>query len=293
MTFFVQDLTTAEIWRKIASFQSESSIKETESPDVEVVDTAQVNHEATKAKFQETEAIREGMEKKPKETLFDKTYAYMEKAHAEAREHPLTRSISTGKFTPDEFKEYLKDLEGIHKSLVEAEQKIQGTKYGHFVLPEIRRFEAIKRDIDAWNASEVKATEEVEKYGNYLVEISKTNPELLIAHMFVNYGGILFGGQKIKYKVQEVYDREIAPLDLFSENDQEAGRGIAYYTFSGSGASTSKRTWIQHFNEMPQKIGISKDDAANFEKKLGDESIVAFQFIIKILDTRKPKDTTI
>lgn len=70
MTFLPQDIIFARSIQKIP-FHSESPLPPTVSSDEKIVDTAQVHHEATNAKFKETETIREGIEKTRDKTLFE------------------------------------------------------------------------------------------------------------------------------------------------------------------------------------------------------------------------------
>jgi heme oxygenase len=245
----------------------------------EVSNHAQMNHEATTAKFNESATIRQGMEPQKKETFFYRIIMKIKDTHADIVKHPFHLRMREKNFTQVEFKEYLKDQNCIFKALEVAEEKIKDYPHGHFVLPEVRRSEALKKDLEDWVASNENASEEANKYANYLKALE--DPDLVIAHMFVNYGGVLNGGQRHMYFVHEVFAAHMKSCN----QSAEIPKGVAYYTFE----SSCKSNWEKHFNELPEKVGIRKENLENFETKLATESIKTYGLLKDILNSREKK----
>lgn len=271
---------TSKMLSEIRLSTAQPDLKEKAEHASNLEESSKVNHEATNAKFQEAETIRKGMEAISDETLFERMHITHKSVFDLLNDQPLRQRILNGKATLIECQQLLKDQKCIYSALETAERKIQDSKYGHFVLPELWRSEALEKDIIAWRAEDQQPHLYARFYAKVLHDISEKDPERLLGHMFVNYGSILFEGQKIKSKVQEVYEKQV-------ETKSSNGTGIAFYTFTDALALKSIRTWVKHFNQLPQKICGSKEDIGTFEKKLSENMISASAYILTILDARE------
>ncbi|KAF9910452.1 heme oxygenase [Linnemannia zychae] len=122
----------------------------------------------------------------------------------------------------------------------------------HTYSPDLRRTEAFEADLayfygDDWK-DHVQPSKQVQEYMDHIRDISKRQPEKLIAYPATLYLGLFFGGQITRSKIVKSTHFFPSPPEkkLGGENDD----GIAIFTFrdttssipgSGAGAGTGDR----------------------------------------------------
>lgn len=235
------------------------------------------------AKMYEEENIRRGQEQmkdlKPV-GLREKLNLGTRKVHDEAHENLFLKSIAEGDFDPQLYKQYLVNLKVVHEALESAEKKIQNTALGHFVFPKLWRVEALKSDIEDWEVDSeyYQPTLAAKNYAARLFEIAEKEPDSLIPHLYTIYGGLFFGGQVFKNKVKKVF---IEYMRFQSKSVNYYGN--LYYSFSNiSDVQTFKKTWRQHLDEIPQKLGLTEEQLKLKEEKWIEEANCAFRALITI-----------
>ncbi|KAF9922386.1 heme oxygenase [Linnemannia zychae] len=137
----------------------------------------------------------------------------------------------------------------------------------HTYSPDLRRTEAFEADLayfygDDWK-DHVQPSKQVQEYMDHIRDISKRQPEKLVAYPATLYLGLFFGGQITRSKIIKSTNFFPSPptKKLGGENDD----GIAIFTFRESMTSTAS---------------ASKDDSAGATDRKG-----------KKLDPNKVKST--
>lgn len=114
--------------------------------------------------------------------------------HHVAENTRFTKLLLSGSITPETYSVLLQNLYSIYSML-----EIHATQAG--LLKEIFnicRAKKIQEDIRELNCVPVSLTKSTLKYLDHLHYIANTNPNLLLAHIYVRHFGDMYGGQMIK-----------------------------------------------------------------------------------------------
>jgi len=132
----------------------------------------------------------------------------------------------------------------------------------------------------------VTIPEQITSYQTRIVDLSTSNPELLLAHAYVRYFGDLSGGQIIAAKVKKMYS---LPGD----------KGTEFYEFEQqtkpdpvTGLVPSKFEQKEHVNQIKDRyrtgIDVPVGDDEELKSRLVDEAIVAFDLAHSIFTLLPP-----
>lgn len=241
---------------------------------------AKVAHEATRLRFLEAENIRKGSLEETQNTFREKLFESTKKIHNEAQKNPFLESLKTMDFDPGTYRQYLIDLYFVHRALEKGEKKLLGTSFSSFVFPELWRSNCLTKDIDAWGfqSEGLRASKSARAYGLKIMQITADEPEYLIPHMYAIYGGILFGGQSVKYKIQKAYE----DYAYFMKSSPKMGNW--YYTFPESVINLKKK-WRNEINNIPAKLNLTPEQLTRYENRCKEEAISAFEALLSIINS--------
>lgn len=137
---------------------------------------------------------------------------------------------------------------------------------GKLYFPELDRCHSLEQDLSFFYGANWKwlivASPATQAYVQRIQNISNTEPELLIAHLYTRYMGDLSGGQILKKIAQRTMN--------LSE-----GQGLSFYEFTGiSDAKQFKAMYRQQLDELPLV-----DTIVN---RIVDEANETFQMNMKV-----------
>lgn len=180
-------------------------------------------------------------------SLREQTYA----KHREAETQPFVKELLGGSITKERYATFLYNLHPIY-NVLETFAIINGLMDG---IQEIRRAPAINEDYnELWSSSEPpKLCPTVPKYLDYIKKELATNPEKLMAHLYVRHMGDLAGGQTIAKQVAHISQGKM-------------------FKFEGN------------IDEIKTKIRSKLND------DMGDEANIAFDFAISLMKDMKDLD---
>ncbi len=117
--------------------------------------------------------------------------------HEAAEKSKFATLLLSGNITSEEYADLLCNMLEIYKCLEEHCD-------AHHLLdevPGIKRSDLIRQDLEELNQPQAKLQPMTTRYVEYLSKLSKFNPKLLLAHVYVRHFGDLYGGQIVKSKV--------------------------------------------------------------------------------------------
>tara|TARA_B100000427_G_scaffold321782_1_gene322860 strand:+ start:234 stop:809 length:576 start_codon:yes stop_codon:yes gene_type:complete len=103
----------------------------------------------------------------------------------------------------ENYKQLIANFYFVYRAMEEEIQKLRGdSTLGKLLFTELERVPALEQDLryfygPIWR-SIVEPTDQCQRYVNRIREVSKDEPELLIAHHYTRYIGDLSGGQILK-----------------------------------------------------------------------------------------------
>lgn len=112
--------------------------------------------------------------------------------HREIEKLPMIQSMFQGKFNEEMYVDYLYELKYIYKKIEELSDKHNITEG----MPDLNRYNSICKDLDELGIIvDRDLMPSTVEYLSHLVNLSNTNPKLLMAHVYVRHMGDLFGGK--------------------------------------------------------------------------------------------------
>jgi hypothetical protein len=243
-------------------------------------------------KMREIENIRLSMPMPHEKTLWEVLDEGRQGIHRVVIKNPFLKGLALGGFCQTAFMKYLVNLLPIHQALEEAQQellKIDSLK--DFVMPELFRSKAIEKDLiiwkfvsprefTPWNPDEISLT-----YAAYIKEVSRNDPEKIIAIMYTLYGTVMSGGQTNKRIVKE-------KLELIKSytDDVPEGSGVELYNICKNGnvlnsseLADFKREWHLHLCQILPLIPPEKK-TEDFQLKLTAEVVNTFKTVLRIIE---------
>lgn len=112
--------------------------------------------------------------------------------HRQIEQLPLIKTMFEGKFTTEMYLHYLYELKSIYLAL-----ETLADKQGIFNdMSDIKRYCHICRDIEELGGYPGRQlTNATKNYIHYLDNLYNTNPEMIMAHVYVRHMGDLYGGK--------------------------------------------------------------------------------------------------
>ncbi|MEZ0391765.1 MAG: biliverdin-producing heme oxygenase [Pseudobdellovibrionaceae bacterium] len=170
------------------------------------------------------------------------------------------KKLFQGSCTHSEYYLYLWSFQKIYESLEAAlSENLNHPAISPIFFQEILRLSALNEDLKGWSSHRSEVSDEIQgavsKYQNYLLQLAKSNPELLVAHAYVRYLGDLSGGQVFA----KVLSRRFPETNFFN-----------FYAFPDSNVADLKKS----FRDGLDQVGVLLTDHGKF----CEEAITAFQF---------------
>ncbi len=173
-----------------------------------------------------------------------------QKSHTAAENTAFMKCFLKGIVEIVPFRKLLANLYLVY-STVEAELKRHSEHpiVGQMYFPELDRQSNLEQDLafyfgDNWR-SELVPLKAGQVYVDRLVEISNTDPVLLIAHSYTRYMGDLSGGQALKHIIRSA-------LDLPSD------RGTTFYEFDQLPTIEAKRDFKEKYRHTLDALVIDE-----------------------------------
>jgi heme oxygenase len=174
-----------------------------------------------------------------------------QKSHTAAENTAFMKCFLKGIVEIVPFRKLLANLYLVYSTL-EAELKRHADHpiVGKMYFPEIDRQANLEQDLafyfgDNWR-SELIPLKAGQVYVDRLLEISNTDPALLIAHSYTRYMGDLSGGQALKHIIR-------AALDLPSD------RGTTFYEFDQLPTIEAKRDFKEKYRQALDSLSIDEE----------------------------------
>lgn len=141
--------------------------------------------------------------------------ASMGPVHKELEQSPLIKKIMEALISEDEYSRYLVALHGIYTSLEAGlEKNNRNPCIKPLCIPELYRSEPLKSDLSCFKVHFRYPGKVLQNYQRYIQEIAFKEPIKLISHAYTRYMGDLYGGQKMKKKIEELWDKAVAFYDF-------------------------------------------------------------------------------
>ena len=124
-------------------------------------------------------------------------------SHSAAENTKFVTSFLKGVVDEENYKQLIANFYFVYRAMEEEIQKLRGdSTLGKLLFTELERVPALEQDLryfygPIWR-SIVEPTDQCQRYVNRIREVSKDEPELLIAHPYTRYIGDLSGGQILK-----------------------------------------------------------------------------------------------
>ena len=141
--------------------------------------------------------------------------------HAMAESTGFIKRLFAEKASKDSYAEYLFNLCFIYKTIEEEMDKNKDNEViKPFIYEELKRGKAIEKDLELLLGEKMKEIiplKSTEVFVNRLREVSKMQPELLVAHAYTRYLADLFGGRQMFSLMEDYYkvDREALNYHVF------------------------------------------------------------------------------
>ena len=166
------------------------------------------------------------------------------KAHTAAENMGFIKCFLKGTVEKNSYQKLVGNLYFVYSAMEEEMERHRNHEImGKMYFPELNRKRSLEKDLkyyygDKW-PEEVSLTPGGEAYVQRIREVSATEPELLLAHLYSRYMGDLSGGQILK---------KIAQTGMNLTN----GQGTAFYEFAEiPDEKAFKANYRQTMNELP------------------------------------------
>jgi len=133
----------------------------------------------------------------------------------------------------ENYKQLIANFYFVYRAMEEEIQKLRGdSTLGKLLFTELERVPALEQDLryfygPIWR-SIVEPTDQCQRYVNRIREVSKDEPELLIAHHYTRYIGDLSGGQILKKIAERAIGTEGLNFYDFPKIDDKKGFKASY-----------------------------------------------------------------
>lgn len=171
--------------------------------------------------------------------------------HSMAENTGFIKRLISGNATTQTYGEYIYNLYFVYKAIEEnLEKHTDNEVLKEFITPEVFRAESLLKDSKFLLGDDLESIEMCDStkvFVNRLNEISKTDPNLLVAHAYTRYLADLFGGRTIFNIVKEKYN---------IEDD-----GLNYYMFD---EISDLKTFVMYYHQKLNLIDLTDDEKEKF-----------------------------
>lgn len=195
--------------------------------------------------------------------LSKRLYQETQVAHEQVENLPFVIALRNEKLTQKEYTQHLADLRVVYESLEKGMLE-------NINLPTIKalydenlcRTNALEQDLRSFSALDLKPTMAAKDYVNHLNELSKSHPNLLIAHAYVRYLGDLSGGRMIKTTIEKLFP----------------GEHTAFYNFDDLlGPNAMGAKFVEYKNKWKDQLDV-QEFTDNDKLAMVEEAKKAFEF---------------
>lgn len=207
--------------------------------------------------------------------------------HKEAIKNTFLQGLLKGAFCPTQFTKYLINLRAIHLCLEDLQKKLPPSNIAlSFIFNELWKSEALEEDILFWkihahgfSLEKDYVANATKAYIEHLTTLCESEPELIIAHLWVFYGTLLSGGQMIGRSIKKEY------LEILSEKGQipvKENEGVSFFDFSFDVSAFKKGPWYGGLNSVYESV--SEDTKIIFPNVVAAESSTAFRAVLDFIN---------
>lgn len=203
------------------------------------------------------------------QSLSKRLYEQTKAIHQQVENNSFMQQLSNHKLSIKSYSQYLIDLYQIYHALEEGMKKnIHIPFIKKMFFEKLCRAEALKKDYESFETSEVKPTLPALEYASHLKEISIRAPLLLLAHAYVRYLGDLSGGRMMQKHVKELFP----------------GEHTAFYDFEELLGSNPIGAKVVEFKNLWKKNLDDLDLNEEEQNQIIEEAKLAFVFAGRMLD---------
>ena len=154
-------------------------------------------------------------------------------SHSAAENTKFVSSFLRGVVDKEKYSQLIANFYFVYRAMEEEIQKLRGdSTLGKLLFTELERVPALEQDLryfygPIWR-SIVEPTDQCQRYVNRIREVSKDEPELLIAHHYTRYIGDLSGGQILKKIAERAIGTEGLNFYDFPKIDDKKGFKASY-----------------------------------------------------------------
>lgn len=197
-------------------------------------------------------------------------------AHAEAEHSPYMTALVGGRVTALGLAALLSRLAPVYEALERVADAWTGDdRIGCFVVPELRRTERLRQDLEyLTGCSDVAVTTAAVAYAARIEHVGRSSAAAFIAHHYTRYLGDLSGGQVIRVALE----RGLGVTE---------GCGASFFAFPGVRPGALKQQYRARLDETPF--------TAAEREELVEEALIAYRLNVAIgaeLDADLPRWTT-
>lgn len=143
--------------------------------------------------------------------------------HREAEKSSFLKALFKGKVSKKSYAQLLVGFLAIYEELEESLESYRDDPIiGPFVLPELWRAEALRKDIEYLNAiaeTSVIIPISATRYVDHLRNLKKNKHVALVSHAYTRYMGDLSGGKMIGNRVRDSFGKEATNFYKFNDID--------------------------------------------------------------------------
>ncbi|GAB6167920.1 hypothetical protein JCM1393_03800 [Clostridium carnis] len=180
--------------------------------------------------------------------------------HSAAEHSGYIKKIVDGEASKDGYAEYLFNLYPMYKVIEESlEENSENEVVKNFVTKELYRSELIKKDLEFLlgdKLNSMKLLSSTESCVSRIKEISRTQPELIIAYAYTRFLADLFGGRTF--------------LTLLSEKYSIKEEGLNYYKFDNLG---DIRGYVMNYHNKLGEVSLSEELKKSFINEISNAYI--------------------
>jgi heme oxygenase len=197
-------------------------------------------------------------------------------SHTMAENTAFMKCFLKGIVEWEPFRKLTADLYFVYNTLeTEIRRHQEHPIVGKIYFRELERREKLEQDLayyysDNWR-NEIVASQEGQAYVTHILEISKTNPALLVAHSYVRYMGDLSGGQSLRKIVRSA-------LTL------PADRGTGLHEFDQLPTPEARREFKAKYRDALNSLPINETLA----EQIVDEANYAFELNRNVFHELEP-----
>lgn len=194
--------------------------------------------------------------------LSKRLYEETKSVHEQVESMDFVVALRNQKLTQSRYVQYLADLKVVYEALenglrLNAENPVIKEIYNE----KLNRTNSLVQDLKSFAAEDIKPTAAAIDYANYLQDLSKRIPLLLVAHAYVRYLGDLSGGRMLKKFVDQIFPGEHTSFYNFEDLLGPNPNGVKFVEY--------KNEWKERVDSLEltdnDKIALINEAKKSFE----------------------------